>query len=237
MLRLTALICGILAITVTNVHALECPGIPSTVDHTREISLKGSISRFIRLLPTFGVTAEFKHEVATILKDNNDIADVIFLNAVISISCQLLDEDNDMSSEEKIEKISQVFRSFKPRLSLTRNAGVYEIIAITRPSDGDVVEWQPIVEGKATASSSSVWVVVRPYEQREYWVQPPGVVDGEGKWSVQVYIGNKNDYGMRAQIRAVSDPVKDLEEGDMFLTWPSGKWKSEIVNVTRQQEQ
>jgi hypothetical protein len=129
-------------------------------------------------------------------------------------------------------------------LSLISNAQERSI-KITRPIDGETVTWRLIVEGAITGNKDAVknknedqvWVVIHPIKVSDYWVQPKTSVRSNGQWTLQVYIGRKNqDFGDKFEMRAVANPKETLKEGLMLTGWPEAEMKSDTILVTREKK-
>ena len=108
-------------------------------------------------------------------------------------------------------------------------------INITEPKDGDSVPWRPYVKGTVSDPDSEMWVIVHPMDVSDYWVQPRLSVKREGSWKVKIYIGQPgySDVGKQFEIRAVANPTRKLNEGDVLKYWPEANWKSQIIEVIR----
>lgn len=108
-------------------------------------------------------------------------------------------------------------------------------IRITAPSDKAEVPERPLVEGTIAVPLAKVWVVARPVETSDYWVQPRLSVSTDRTWKVMIYIGRPGnaDVGKKFEIMAVANPKEKLQEGDILSGWPEAQWKSEVITVTR----
>jgi hypothetical protein len=108
-------------------------------------------------------------------------------------------------------------------------------VEITAPVDKASVPQRPIVEGRASDPSATVWVVVHPLEVSDYWVQPRVTVRANGSWKVQINIGRPGslDVGKTFEIRAVANPASELAEGKVQADWPKASAISDVIEVTR----
>lgn len=108
-------------------------------------------------------------------------------------------------------------------------------LEIVNPINADSVEWRTKVTGRALQSFSEVWVVVRPLETRNFWVQPKTTMHANGDWETVIYLGGKGNshVGKVFDLRAIANPVDSLKEGLVFPGWPRAEVKSEIVRVAR----
>jgi hypothetical protein len=108
-------------------------------------------------------------------------------------------------------------------------------LVIFQPSNGDIVPLRPIIDGQVRDSNSEVWLIVRPVGSTNYWVQPKAEVKSTGKWTAQIYIGREGteDIGNSYEIRAVANPEISFKRGDILKSWPSAKYKSDVIKLTR----
>jgi hypothetical protein len=114
------------------------------------------------------------------------------------------------------------------------NAAEQLTISITAPKKGVEVNHRYEVSGKVSDSKADVWVVVRPMEQSDFWVQPPVTVDNDGTWKVTVYFGEAGlaHVGKRFEVRAFANPTGKISEGKT-AQWPKASAQSNVVEVVR----
>ena len=105
-------------------------------------------------------------------------------------------------------------------------------IRIHHPSQGGVQHIE-IVRGSIGFPIEKVWVLVRPLNSSNYWVQPPSVVLHDGKWSVMAYFGNTYDRGVQFEVIALTDNTGSLKEGMILRSIPQGCRLSEAIHVWR----
>lgn len=65
-------------------------------------------------------------------------------------------------------------------------------LKILAPSDGSECENKTIVQGKVSPSQSVVYVLVHPLSTNIWWVQNLPLVQNDGHWQTQVYLGEEN---------------------------------------------
>ena len=123
-------------------------------------------------------------------------------------------------------------------LVVAGGGGTYGALLTTRvvaPADGASVPERPFVEGTASDPTATVWVVIRPMEGSDYWVQPPVTVRVTGAWKVQVYIGRPGnlDIGKHFEVKAVANPKQPLAEGYVLDAWPEAEAISQVIEVSR----
>ncbi len=108
-------------------------------------------------------------------------------------------------------------------------------VEITAPADKASAPLRPIVEGKVSDPSATIWVVVHPLEDSDYWVQPLVRVRANGSWKVQIHMGRPGslDVGKIFEIRAVVNPEGELVEGKVLPNWPKARALSDVIEVTR----
>jgi len=108
-------------------------------------------------------------------------------------------------------------------------------LRILEPENGTEVRERPTVGGTGGDPDAEVWVVVHPMEVADYWVQSPASVKADGTWKTIIYIGRPGtvDVGKHFEIRAVANPKKSIETGDVLPCWPEAEMSSEVVEVTR----
>jgi hypothetical protein len=122
-------------------------------------------------------------------------------------------------------------------LSLVSEAQQNAKLKVIEPNDEARVQRRLEVKGtlENPKDKDQVWVIVRPLEAGQFWVQPKISIRGEGKWSVDVYIGRSGsvDEGKSFEIRAVLNPKEPLKDGDILGDWPDAEAQSQVVGVTR----
>ena len=65
---------------------------------------------------------------------------------------------------------------------------------ITEPQDMEKVLHRPLVQGTVSESNAEVWVIVKPENWSDYWVQPKAIVKENGTWKVRVDIGEADKH-------------------------------------------
>ncbi len=103
------------------------------------------------------------------------------------------------------------------------------------PSAGPVGP-QPTLTGKAPSTAAKVFLIVNPEQAPgQYWVQKMANVDPKKNWACSIHVGEPgNAYaGQKFVVIAVADPNDNLHEGDVLGAWPSGKWVSQPITLTR----
>jgi hypothetical protein len=120
------------------------------------------------------------------------------------------------------------------RDALAKRANILTL-SITSPHDGEVVDRRPVVSGRVSTPSVSVWVIVHPMESSSYWVQPPTSMHADGVWGVQIYIGSQKalDDGKQFELMAVANPKLNLQEGMILDRWPEAEQISRVIQVER----
>lgn len=116
-------------------------------------------------------------------------------------------------------------------------------IAIIEPKDMTQIEGNRyLVKGTMSDSNAKVFVVVRPLESSDYWVQDPPTIDGNGNWQVNAYFGERN-----AVIGEKHEIIALATQENFLVTWLTGNYlsigkrqdlpsntnRSNIVNVSR----
>lgn len=107
-------------------------------------------------------------------------------------------------------------------------------VRIDSPPGNSVVDQRQEISGTVSPSTAKVWLVIRPMETSDFWVQPPVTVDTDGKWAVVVYFGDPGaaHSGKRYEVRAFADPVIPLKEGKS-ASWPAAAGQSDVLRCTR----
>ena len=91
------------------------------------------------------------------------------------------------------------------------------------------------MEGTVTDPNATVWVVIHPTKQSDYWVQQKVSVKESGKWKVSVNVGqDRQGVGEQFEIKAFANPKDKLEQGMKLSDWPAAEAKSDVVEVTRE---
>jgi hypothetical protein len=107
-------------------------------------------------------------------------------------------------------------------------------IKITKPAEGESVGDLAEVEGKVSDKKVKVWIIVRPLETTEYWVQGDADVNADGAWSGQAHIGRPgDDFRKRFAIRVVANPKAELHKGQVLTRWPAAEASSDVVKITK----
>jgi hypothetical protein len=108
-------------------------------------------------------------------------------------------------------------------------------LEIINPIDGDLGEWRTKVTGTVSKPFAEVWVVVRPLETRDFWVQPKPTIKPNGEWETFIYLGRDgpSHIGKVFEIRAIANPVDSLKEALIFPGWPRAEGKSHVITVAR----
>ena len=106
---------------------------------------------------------------------------------------------------------------------------------IATPQDLSTVPERPFIAGTIDDANSSVWVIVHPMGDRNYWVQPNVSVKEDLTWNAQIYIGRPGtiDLDKHFEIMAIANPETALHEGIKLDGWPKGQWKSQVIEVIR----
>jgi len=110
-----------------------------------------------------------------------------------------------------------------------------EDIGITSPTNRSTVSNRETVLVTSPADVAKIWVVVHPVETGDYWVQPEVVKVGANAWKVEAYFGRLGtiDAHKKFEIMAIGDPRTNIKEGDVFKSWPKGRWQSRVIGVVR----
>ncbi len=105
-------------------------------------------------------------------------------------------------------------------------------LVITRPAPRSVVPQEVVVEGKVT-NARIVWIAVRSKANGLIWIEPPILVQDNGKWIGVIYVGSlsKNNEGYAYQVRAFVNPSNRLASGEVLSRWPVAELSSNSVNV------
>ncbi len=108
-------------------------------------------------------------------------------------------------------------------------------ITVTAPCDRATVAPRHFVEGMISDSNAQVWVIIRPMETADYWVQPNVTVREGGKWKVLCYFGEPGKHsGKPYEVMAFGNPKEKLKEGQLLSNWPQAQSKSQVVEVVRE---
>ncbi len=95
---------------------------------------------------------------------------------------------------------------------------------------------QPTLTGKAPGVDAKVFLIVNPEQTPgQYWVQKAASVDAKKNWVCSIHVGEPGTVyaGQKFVVTAVANPKDTLHEGDVLGAWPSGKWVSQSVTLTR----
>lgn len=100
-----------------------------------------------------------------------------------------------------------------------------------------------LVSGTVSDPNARVYVVIRPFMTKDYWVQEPATVDGTGNWQLNAHCGEAIvGAGESFEIIALAT------HENFIVTWLTGNWltpgnsikelpinsnRSNIVNVKR----
>ncbi|MCA9472159.1 MAG: hypothetical protein MRJ96_15240 [Nitrospirales bacterium] len=108
-------------------------------------------------------------------------------------------------------------------------------VRIDQPANGDLGEWRTKVSGTVSNSLAKIWVVVRPLETRDFWVQPRTTVEANGEWETLIYLGGEDSShaGKIFDVQAIANPEYPLNEGLILPGWPRAEGKSNVVRVVR----
>jgi PKD repeat protein len=121
-------------------------------------------------------------------------------------------------------------------------------IKITYPSKGATVNIQETVKGTAKniPKGYKIWILVYPHPANRYYPQSGKLTLKNGKWSIPVYIGVKDNVGEKFDIFAVlankqaSDKFTEyIKTGEKTNSWPgmvgipSGAKVYDNITVTR----
>ncbi len=91
--------------------------------------------------------------------------------------------------------------------------------------------------GKAPNVDAKVFLIVNPLATpQQFWVQKMAkIVDGKKNWLCSIRVGNpgKEHVGQQFVVVAVANPIEPLREGDVLSDWPTAKWASQPVTLTR----
>ena len=111
-----------------------------------------------------------------------------------------------------------------------------EDIKITSPENGALIKYRQTIRGEVSDQTSQVWLVVHPLGTSSYWVQPKISIKRSGEWTVTGYFGRagETDKGRAFELLAIVDPKEDLNDGQIFNTWPEARFVSNSIIVTRQ---
>jgi len=105
-------------------------------------------------------------------------------------------------------------------------------IAITNPSDGQVVRRECAIEGFVSGLKTKVRVLTRPSSDGLWYVQNIPIINTEGRWQTLGYFDVK--LGGIHEIAAIATN-KPLKAGDKLKTFPEDAIASDVVSVTRKQ--
>jgi hypothetical protein len=116
-------------------------------------------------------------------------------------------------------------------------------LAIAAPQDGLKIDgYRYLVKGAASDSNARVYVLVRPLETLDYWVQEQPTIDATGNWQVNAYLGEKKTgIGQDYEIMALATNenwLVTLMTGNLLQVGktksiPSNTSRSNLATVTR----
>ena len=110
-----------------------------------------------------------------------------------------------------------------------------EDIGITSPTNRSTVSNRETVLVRSPGDVVKIWVVIHPVETGDYWVQPEVMKTEAKAWKVEAYFGRVGtiDADKKFEIMAIGDPRINLKKGDVFKSWPKGRWQSQVIGVVR----
>lgn len=108
-------------------------------------------------------------------------------------------------------------------------------LEIISPKNSDLGEWRTKVTGTVSKPFTEVWVVVRPLETQNFWVQPKPTIKANGTWETFIYLGSDgpSHVGKAFELRAIANPIDSLKEGLVFPGWPRAEGKSDVIRLAR----
>lgn len=150
---------------------------------------------------------------------------------------------------------TQEFSSLEEKINYLIDEKV-QPLRINSPRDEISVPRELSVIGEFLHRNATVWVIIHPKDNPDYYVHQPGIkVQRDGIWSGKVYVGRLGspvpsflppglpggslvgpspDVGKRFEIMAVVDPKSKLEEIKRLSQWPEAQYKSQIITVIRE---
>lgn len=118
--------------------------------------------------------------------------------------------------------------------SMSARAADEITIEIVAPTDGAAVDHREEVKGRVSDPNANVWVVIRPTETSDFWVQPPVSVKKDGSWKVKPYFGDAGrNVGSKFEVRAFVNPSEAAKEGKTDH-WLKATVRSDLIEVVRQ---
>ncbi len=112
-------------------------------------------------------------------------------------------------------------------------------LVILRPQNKQLVTGKSFIKGRVM-NADTVWVVVRPQKEDEYYFQVPIKVKSDGTWMGEIYVGSvgKESIGLTFEVRAFVKPAgapESLEvlESTVPDAWPEAELLSPVVEVIR----
>jgi hypothetical protein len=110
------------------------------------------------------------------------------------------------------------------------------IVTIVAPRNDGRVSQHAKVRGTIVGRDKQIWVIVRPRETNEYWVQERAQSSGGRAWRVTALFGRSGaeDRDKRFQVMAVVNPKETLSEGTVLGAWPEAEARSEVIEVIRE---
>jgi hypothetical protein len=107
-------------------------------------------------------------------------------------------------------------------------------VRIDSPKTNSIVDQRQEMSGTVFPASAEVWVVIRPTETSDFWVQRQITVGNDGKWTVEVYFGDPGEThsGKKYEVRAFANPSSPLKEGK-GKSWPKSAAQSDLFRYSR----
>ncbi|GAB3915183.1 hypothetical protein GCM10028803_61680 [Larkinella knui] len=93
------------------------------------------------------------------------------------------------------------------------------------------------IEGEVS-NADTVWLVVKPDNESNYYVAYPAKVNSHGHWRVPIVIGDSSLYttDRKFQVRAFVNPEQTLFPWDVLHKWPKAELASDIKEIIRRDE-
>jgi len=107
-------------------------------------------------------------------------------------------------------------------------------IKIQKPAQKELVGVKHEVAGTVSDRSAKVWLVVRPRETADCWIQNPILVNNDGSWRLLSQFGEEKPEhsGKPYEIRALANPKTTMRPGKT-ICWPEAEVYSDPVYVVR----
>lgn len=112
-------------------------------------------------------------------------------------------------------------------------------VRIMSPLDAAEVPWRACFSGTSSDPDARLVAIVHPTEVSAFHVQPPISVRPDGRWKVQLYIGEGKlglHSGKHFEVRVFSRPKVVLREGQKLPYWPEAESASPMIEVTRRDD-